>query len=124
MENKEMKEQQIVKAILDYLKLKKIFHWRNNTGALKTEAGGFMRFGATGSPDIFVVLPTLTVQQRLNADGTFGEEDHTFGQIIGLEVKNEKGKQSDNQLAWQKDFVAAGGEYHLVRSLDDVIKIL
>ncbi len=96
-------EKDIQKAILSYLELKRIFHWRNNTGAFKTEGGGFMKFGQRGSPDIFVVKA---------------------GQIIGLEVKAPKGTQSDYQLSWQISFQEAGGLYYIVRSLDEVIKIL
>lgn len=94
-----MLEKQILKSILDYLEIKKIFHWRQNTGALKVQ-GRFIRFGEVGSPDIFIVRR---------------------GQIIGLEVKTDKGTQSDFQKEWQTNFESAGGIYHLVRSIDDVV---
>lgn len=98
-----MSEQTIVRAILDYLRLAKIFHWRNNTGAMvDKENHRFFRFGATGSPDIFVVVN---------------------GQIIGIEVKSETGKQSENQKIWQSGFERAGGKYLLVRSVDEVVNI-
>jgi len=43
---------------------------------------------------------------------------------IGLEVKTEKGKQSPEQIGWQERFEKLGGEYHIVRNIDDVIKII
>ena len=98
-----MKESEIQRQILDYLALKRIFHYRNNSGAMVSEYKGkkrFMRFGATGSPDIVCVIK---------------------GQYVGLEVKTPKGKQSEHQKAFQKKLEAAGGRYLLVRSFDDVV---
>ena len=109
-----MKEQEIVKSILEWLSWKKIFHWRNNTGMIFSEYKGKKRafkMGQVGSPDIFVVVPVKLYETN-------------YGQIIGLEVKAEKGKQSESQLEWQKNFEKAGGCYLLVRSLDEVIKQL
>jgi hypothetical protein len=44
--------------------------------------------------------------------------------LIGLEVKTAKGKVSPNQLVMQKRFELLGHQYHVVRSVDDVIKVL
>jgi hypothetical protein len=44
--------------------------------------------------------------------------------LIGLEVKAPKGRQSKDQKAIQEQFEAAGGHYHLVRSIDDVRAVL
>lgn len=87
-------------AVIEYLTYKRYFFWRNNTGALKTEYGGFVRFGTVGSPDIFVVRG---------------------GEIIGLEIKAPKGgKQSDAQKAFEEGFTRAGGRYYLVTSVDQL----
>lgn len=94
-------EKETQAAILSYLELKRVFHWRNNTGSFKTERGGFYRFGTPGSPDIFAVRPP--------------------GQIIGIEVKDTKGRLNENQLAFRQSFEAVGGIYVLARSLDDVM---
>ena len=94
-----MLEKHIQSSILQYLAYNRVFHWRNNTGAMKTEHGGFIRFGAVGSPDIFAMKG---------------------GVIYGIEVKNEKGKQSEDQKAFQFAFEASGGKYILARSIDDV----
>ena|SRR3990167_11558175 len=101
-----IKEKDIQRTILDYLLLKRIFHWRNNTGAFASEYKGkksFIRFGALGSPDIFILIQ---------------------GIIYACEVKNEKGKQSDGQKAFQQGFEKAGGVYFIARTLEDVIKKL
>ncbi len=95
-------EKQIQNAIEHYLTLKKHFFWKNNTGAMKTEYGGFIRFGAVGSPDICLVK-----------DGFF----------IGIEVKTSKGKQSEGQKDFEKRLKEAGGEYYIIRSVDQLKEI-
>lgn len=90
-------------AVLNYLTLKRVFHWRNNTGALRTERGGFVRFGSPGSPDIFAVV---------------------HGRLLGIEVKDEKGRLNPDQEAFRDGLEAAGGTYIVARSLDDVMAVL
>ena len=98
-----MLEKEIQKVILDYLRVRHYFFFRNNTGAFKNKDGHFYRFGDLGSPDIFVVRK---------------------GQIYGIEVKNAKGKQSEHQKNWQENFEKEGGVYILANGLDDVLKFL
>lgn len=93
------------KAILDYLALTGVFHWRNNSGAMRTEHGSFVRFGAAGSPDIVVVLPP-------------------HGQLLGIEVKDGRGSLSATQKAFRDALEAVGGLYLVARSLDDVTSFL
>lgn len=92
------KESEVQRAILDYLELRGIFHYRNNSGAFKREDGHFYRFGAVGSPDIVCVIK---------------------GYFIGLEVKSPTGSQSADQKQFQSHLEKAGGFYFVVRSIDD-----
>ena len=85
------------------MQYKGIFNWRNNTGAAKIEGGGFVRFGSVGSPDIFAVKN---------------------GKVWGIEVKTAKGELSQYQKHWGELFSNAGGIYVVVRSLDEIMKIL
>lgn len=94
-------EKETQKAILDYLSYKKIFHYRNNSGAFKTPEGGFYRFGALGSPDIICVIKGL---------------------YIGIEVKDIKGYLNKNQIEFKDALEKAGGIYITVRSIDDILK--
>jgi len=55
---KNVKENPVVKAVQDYLDLKKIPHYRINSGAMKTPRGGFIRFGAKGMSDIYAIGKT------------------------------------------------------------------
>lgn len=100
-----MKENDIQRQILDYLTIKRVFHYRNNSGGMTKIYNGrkmFMRFGEVGSPDIVCVIN---------------------GQYVGIEVKKPGGKQSDNQKMFQEKLEQAGGKYILAYSLDDIIKI-
>jgi hypothetical protein len=94
-------EKETQKAVLKYLEMNhsKYMHWRNNSGAMKTEAGGFYFFGAVGSPDIFVLWK---------------------GVLYGLEVKSTGGKQSEGQKEFERKMNLHGGIYKVIFSLDDV----
>lgn len=97
MRNKE--ESDLQSSIMEWLDIHKVFYWRNNTGAFKTE-NRFVKFGYKGSPDIICV---------------YG------GQFVGIECKSPKGKQSENQKEFQKKLEDAGGTYILAYNIDTVI---
>ena len=40
------------------------------------------------------------------------------GKLVWIEFKDDKGKQSENQKAFEQDVKALGFSYHIVRSLD------
>jgi hypothetical protein len=98
-----MKESAIQAQIIQYLKLKGVFHYRNNSGGFKDANNHFYRFGALGSPDIICVVK---------------------GQFVGIEVKAPGGKQSEHQISFQKRLEADGGKYILAYSLEDVMVAL
>lgn len=79
--------------------------WRNNTGALTDKRGQLITFGLRGSADIFGVMAP---------DGRF----------LAIEVKNQKGRQTQQQAAFEKMVSSMGGLYVLARSVDDVYKAL
>jgi len=95
-------ERDVLRMCLEYLTAKRIFHYRNNTGAVKTEKS-FVRFGTPGSPDIVAVV-----------DGNY----------IGIECKGSDGKQSELQKIFQSNLERAGGIYVLVRTLEDLIAVV
>lgn len=104
-----MKESDIQSAIIDYLFAKKHFFVRLNNIPPVQKTNGKMVFrkmpkgSVLGLPDILVLT-----------DG---------GYAVFLEVKNEKGKQSEHQKEFQKKCADIGCEYYLVKSIDDVITI-
>jgi hypothetical protein len=93
-------ETNLVKACLDLLTAKRIFHYRQNSGALKTERGGFVRFGAVGVPDIIAVIN---------------------GKYIGIECKVGKNKQSEGQKEFEVKLKKAGGDYWLIYFIDELL---
>jgi len=44
--------------------------------------------------------------------------------VLFLEIKRPSGKQSDYQKQFQADIEGQGGEYYIVKSLEDLIKII
>ena len=95
-------ETQLVKACLELLNYKKIMAWRNNTGAFRTERGGFYRMGLLGSGDIFaVMLPN--------------------GTLLAIECKVGRGVQSPSQCKFQATLEANKGIYWLIRSVDELV---
>lgn len=92
-------------AICDYLALRHLFFWRNNNIPVFSD-GQFRsmpKYARKGIPDIILIKG---------------------GKFIGLEVKAPKGVLSDSQKEFAKDIEANGGYYYVVRSIDDVQKIL
>lgn len=106
-----MKESDIQNAICDYLALRGYFFWRQNTippTYFKDGARQFRRMpkhSMNGVPDIILIGP--------QGDGRF----------MGLEVKRPVGKISLAQYEFEKLCEIAGAEYHVVRSVDDVINL-
>lgn len=89
-----MKEADIVKAILRYLKtLEHCFCWK--------EHGGM--YGTAGIPDVICCY---------------------HGRFYGFEVKTEKGQPTKLQEATIKKIRKAGGTAAVVRSVDEVKAIL
>ena len=98
-----MKEKDAQKQILQYLALKQIWSIRHNTGAAVIKSGNtqrFVRFGTPGLADIVAF--------------TKG------GQVIWIEVKSAKGKQSELQREFQKQAEKHGHVYILAKSVEDL----
>jgi hypothetical protein len=106
-------ETDIQQGILDYLAVRRIFHYRQNTGAAFFKGSGiasngdtrsrFIRFGVAGAPDIVAIVN---------------------GRYVGIEVKGPRGVQSEAQKEFENRVRTAGGTYILARSIDDVAKQL
>ena len=47
-----------------------------------------------------------------------------FGEVLFVEVKNDKGRQSDKQKYFQQLIEEQGFKYYLVRSLEDLKQII
>jgi len=102
----------IQKAILDYLKLRQIFCWRNNSGARKFAyqrkdgkvTNNFFQWGKTGSGDII----------GMTRDGRF----------LSIEVKALGKKPTEAQEEFMAEVQKNGGIAFVAWSVDDVAKNL
>ena len=91
----------VVKAILDYLAVRRIYAWRNQTGATRIDDGKrFIRFGHVGSSDILGILD----------DGRF----------LAIEVKGPKGRASMAQLVFLAEIAKRGGLAFVAWGVEDV----
>ena len=100
-----MTESELLRAILDYLAARKVFCWRNNTGAFAGEYAGkkrFIRFGAKGSADILGCLPG--------------------GRFLAIECKAPGKPLSDHQFRWLQRVATEGGVAMMVDDLDEAIE--
>lgn len=88
-----------------YPKLKLYLHSSPNGGKRdKREGARFKAMGTrAGFPDLILLHP------------------NKFYPFMGIELKTEKGKQSEQQKEYQKMFEEIGAKYIVVRSLDEFI---
>lgn len=86
---------------------------RNNTGKFRSlnDPNRIVSVGMVGSADIIGVRPLVITADMVG---------QTIGHAIAVEVKTDKGKQSDAQKKWQTAWEKHGGVYILARSPDDV----
>lgn len=101
-------EHDIQKLIIEYLKYRKdIYFIRNNAfqGFIKRPNGtsGYIKNDKKGSPDIIILYK---------------------GRWIGAEIKALHGHQLPDQKQAEADIRRCGGEYYIIRSLEDLIEIL
>jgi len=97
----------LVKACLQYLGLRGIMAWRQNTGAFVGEHKGkrrFVKFSVKGAGDIFAILP----------DGRFWS----------IECKVKPNKPTYDQWSWMAQVDAAGGYTTVAYTVDDVMDAL
>ena len=98
-------------AILNYLSYYenqgKLYCFRSNSfgGFIQRSNGtrGYIKNNKRGLPDIVCCIS---------------------GRFLALEIKTDKGKQSEFQKAAQTAIEKSGGLYSIVRSVDDVEKII
>ena len=93
------KETHLQNDCLMYLKAKKIFHYRQNSGALKTEKGFYRFTSISGLPDIISIIN---------------------GKFVGFELKLKGNYPSRNQKETHKKIKQAGGEVYIIHNLKEL----
>lgn len=98
-------EADVQKQIMQFLRYKNVFHYRNNTGAYSDkESGRYIRFGSKGAGDIIAIYPG--------------------GRYWSIEVKRPGGKLSDDQIEFLLSVRKAGGVGSCVESIEDMHAVL
>lgn len=101
----EATEQQIQKAISDYLKLKKVIIFKHrNVGIYKKDTGKYipLSYGERGISDLIGCTNS--------------------GRFIAVEVKRKGGKATEDQISFLERIKQAGGIAFLAHSIDDVVE--
>ena len=105
-------ESEISATICEYLSLKmkqgKLMFWRNNNVPVSSMRDGQRVFRSMPKYSLIGVSDIIVVKE---------------GWAIFLEVKRKGTKQSEGQIEFEKLVKKNGAEYHVVRSLDEVIEL-
>ena len=99
-------EGSVVRAVLDYLAIRGIVAWRNNTTGVydPTRKAFRTNAGRNGISDIIGCLPG--------------------GRFLAIECKAGRGKLSAAQVEFQKDIIRQGGLHIVAYRVEDVIEVL
>jgi hypothetical protein len=71
----------VIRAVDEYLAAMRVPHWRMNSGALKTERGGFIRFGSKGMADFYAIGPagiSVWIECKRTEGGRLSEAQKEF----------------------------------------------
>ncbi len=105
------RESAIQRAILDYLRLRRIYAVRINSGRIRisdpSRKTRLVKLADAGTPDILACLPT-----------------RPYGAFVAFEVKTDTGKLTDLQAARHEQIRESNGGAFVVRSVDDVRDVL
>lgn len=112
------RESDVLSACLQYLRLRGVFAWRQNQGAIPLKDGGYRRFvGLKGVSDILGILPqTVDV---VNA-GRW-----TFGNLLAVETKRPGEKprlEQEEFLRRVNDLGGVGLCVHSVGELEEQLE--
>jgi hypothetical protein len=120
----EPSEAELLAATLDYLKLKGVYCWRQNTGAVKATYGGrsrFIRFGIPGQCDITGILGRA--HDNWGPTSLVGVPNHR-GTRLEIELKRKGRRPTEKQLAFMRAINYSGGVAFWCDSLGRLVEIM
>lgn len=96
----------VVRACMDYLEVRRITAWRNNTTGIYDEKAKRFRknAGRNGIADIIGCLPG--------------------GRLLAVECKAGRGRLSPAQVEFQRDIIRAGGLHVVAYRVEDLIEAI
>lgn len=125
-------ESGVLRACLDLLAVHKIWHERRNTGAMK-DGKRYIRFSRKGTADILAtpkadhMVPAKLMALAVATSSDSAEIHKPSGHIgvmvptmLWIECKAGKNKQSEDQIAFEKEVSMAGHHYLVVRDVNSL----
>jgi hypothetical protein len=101
-------EQELQNNIIKYLQYRQFYVMRMNSGMIKTEAGGMVKMGIAGTPDLLAFRPATI--------------DRPIG-VYWFEIKKPGKKSTPIQKARQDELRAAGCKVYEIHSLEEMQQI-
>ena len=93
-----------------------VLAWRQQSGVFRSMDGDrVVRVGDPGMADLGMIVPV-----KITAD-MIGK---TIGVAVQPEIKTRKGRQAEDQHTWQAAVARSGGVYRLLRSADDMQRLI
>ena len=112
-------EAQLKRTIEDWLTIQEnmgnLSFERQNAGSFPTQSGNWAKGAKKGAAD-FHIDKADTIE--------FGGGKHDFCRSIHIELKGHKGRQSEEQKNCQARVEAQHAEYHIIRSLEELISVI
>jgi hypothetical protein len=107
------RESDVLSACLQWLALRRVFHWRQNQGAVPLKGGGFRRIvGLRGLPDVLAIIPR---SRPATGGGT-----ERLAVFCGIEVKRPGERPRPEQRAFLDRLNALGGIGLCVHSVTEL----
>jgi len=91
--------------------------WRQQVGLFRAydDPSRVIKAGMAGQSDAWMIVRVKITQEMV------GKE---IGVAVQPEFKTATGKQSKNQKNWEKAVRRAGGIYRLIRSADEILRLI
>lgn len=103
------KTNETTRKILEHLFSLGCFAWRNNSGGIPLNSGGFRSAAKVGVSDIISIVPIF-------------KNGIVYGVFCGIEIKTGKDKLRDEQIGFIKNVENMGGVIFVVNSFEDFLK--
>jgi hypothetical protein len=111
-------EAQVKRAVYDYLDAKKyIYIPIQNSGTWNPKGFRQTFKGTRGAPDLMLFIPGEKAESK-------NLKINLRGRWICVELKSTTGKQSKHQKEFQHHLEIKGGEYYIVRGINDLEGVL
>ena len=112
------RETDVLASCLQWLRMKGVWCWRQNQGAIPLKSGGYRRFvGLKGVADILGILPQTV---RVIGD----EHPVIFGNMLAVETKREGEKPRPEQVEFLRLVNERGGVGVCVHSVTELEEAL